>query len=237
MDKPTLLGELRPYWERFADPDYQETMEALRVVVHTEGVMAGYDNPTLDGLLAWAVQHEALRGQTMDSTGSPYLLPVPLYRLWTCPDTGLPLWAANPFQPHGPNVKTVEYWHKRMIRPEHARKQKGQRQPYGIKGRYKEKRVPLPAQTARTWWADCIGDADEVARLMDTVEVMGKRRKALVVEVRVEPLEQFRMCRPVPLGYFDDPSICTARTYTGWTPPYWSGVPQCQAECGMPPLG
>lgn len=230
---PTLVGELRPYWERYTDPAYQQAMRPLRVTIEVEGPVGGYDAPTLDGLLAWAVVHEALQGHALDDTGSPYLLPAPLYRLWTCPDTGLPLWAANHFAPVGPVAKTVSYWHKRAIRPEHARPQKGQPQPYSIKGRYKEKRVPLPAVVASYWWADCVGDPDEVLRLIGRVEVVGKKRMALVRGVSVEPLGRFAMNRPVPIRYFDNPAEVQDRQYQGWTPPYWPGVPECQAECGL----
>src|SRR5690606_14334682 len=125
------------------------------------------------------------------------------------------------------------FLHKRTVRPEHARQQKGQPQPYPIKGRHKEKRVPLPAQTARYWYADGIGDEAEVARLMGLVEVMGKRRMALVRAVAVEPIERFHMDRPVPLAFFDGETAVTGRQFCGWTPPYWPGVPECHAECGM----
>lgn len=234
--RPTLIGDLAPYWERYTDAAYQQAMRPLRVTVEVDGLMAGYDEPTIDGLLAAMVVQEALRGTPMDATFAPYILPVPLYRLWTCPDTRLPLWACNHFRPVGPNTKVTTFLHKRSIRVEHARRQKGQSQPYTIKGRHKEKRVPLPAQTARYWYADCIGHADEVARLMGLVEVMGKRRMALVRAVAVEPIERFGMNRPVPLGFFDEETAITRRQFKGWTPPYWPGVPECHAECGLPEL-
>src|SRR5690606_10100007 len=172
--RPTLIGDLAPYWERYTDDAHQQAMRPLRVTVEVDGLMAGYDEPTLDGLLAAMVVQEALHGAPMDGTFAPYVLPVPLYRLWTCPETRLPLWACNPFRPVGPNQRVTTFLHKRTVRPEHARQQKGQPQPYPIKGRHKEKRVPLPAQTARYWYADGIGDEAEVARLMGLVEVMGK---------------------------------------------------------------
>jgi len=233
--RPTLISELRPYWERYTDEACQAQMEPMRVVVETDGIMAGYDNPTFDGILARMVTDEALNGDTLDGRHSPYLLPVPLYQLWTDPQTGLPLWACNHYRPAGPSEEVAYYWHKRAIRPEHAKKQTGQKTPYTRKGRYKEKRRPVPAQTAKTWWADCIGVPDEVNRLLTQgLDAMGKKRKALVRSVCVEGISRFEMNRPVPLRYFDDPADVEKHSYMGWTPPYWPGVPQVQAECGMP---
>jgi len=160
---------------------------------------------------------------------------VPLYQLWTDPETGLPLWACNHYQPAGPNQELAYYWHKRAIRPDHAKKQSGQKTPYTRKGRYKEKRRPVPAQTAKVWWADCIGDLEEVERLLvQGLDAMGKKRKALVRSIDVKEIDRFQMDRPVPLTYFDDDTEVEEHGYMGWTPPYWPGVPQVQAECGVP---
>lgn len=235
--QPTLVGELFRYWQRYSDPVFRSEMEPLRVVIETAGIVAGYDPPTLDGLLARCVVDEALGGHGLDGTGAPYVLPVPLHLLWTCPDTKLPLWACNHLAPAGPGDAISVYWHKRSIRPEHARQQKGQPQPYSIKGRYKEKRVPLPARTETLWWADCIGHRDEVERLLRTVDSIGKKRMATVTALSVVPLEdRFRMNRPVPVTYFDPSTQLQGRVYTGWTPPYWAGVPECHAECAMPQM-
>jgi len=230
--KPTLIPELETHWGTYMSDDVQMQCEPLRVMLTVSGKVGGYDAPTLDGILARMVTDEALGGQTLDRSGSPYLLPVPLFRLWTDPETGLPLWAANPFAPHGPSERVTEYWHKRSIRPTHAKKQKGQKTPYKIKGRYKEKRVPLPAQTARHWWADCIGYRHEILRLMKNLDTLGKKRMAVVQDVRVKRIDRFRMDRPVPVRYFDDEADVEPRGYTGWTPPYW--LADAQAECAVP---
>jgi len=230
--EPTLISELAPYWEEYTSDDVQAQCEPLRVMLTVSGVVAGYNNPTLDGILARMVTNEVLRGATLDGSGSPYVLPVPLYRFWTDPKTGLPLWAANPFEPQGPNERITVYLHKRSIRPSHAKKQKGQKTPYSIKGRYKEKRIPVPAQTARHWWADCIGYRHEVLRLMENLDALGKERMAKVQSVRVKKIDRFRMDRPVPVRYFDDETDVEARGYTGWTPPYW--LADAQAECAVP---
>lgn len=229
---PTLIRELEPYWTEWTNDERQADCEPLRVLLEVDGVTAGYDAPTLDGILARMVTDEALSGDALDGSGGPYVLPVPLFRLWADPETRLPLWACNSFTPAGPNAQVTEYWHKRSIRSDHARKQKGQRTPYSIKGRYKEKRVPLPAQTARYWWADCIGYRPEVLRLMQQLRVFGKKRMALVRNVRVQKIERFQMQRPVPLHYFDESTDVQHHGYTGWTPPYW--LAETQTECGVP---
>jgi len=233
-DEPTLIPSLEPYWKTYTSKQYRSKMMPLRIVIKTDGVMAGYDSPTCDGILAHLVVDEALEGDDLDEAGGPYLLPVPLFQLWMDPKTGLPLWACNNFAPVGPSEEIAFYWHKRTIRPEHAKKRSEQRTPYAYKGRHKEKRVPTPAQTAKTWFADCIGHRDEVARLFEELEVIGKRRKALVRSVEVRRLDNFKMRRPVPLRYFNETTNVEPHGQKGWTPPYWAGVPQVQAECGVP---
>lgn len=232
--RPTLIPELRPYWEKYTDDTYQSNMEPLRVIVHVNGPMAGYDPPTFDGILARMVTDDALSGDTLDGQQSPYLLPVPLYRLWADPETGLPLWACNHYAPAGPTVDTTITIHKRMIQDVHASEATTPRQPDPKRGRHKTKRIHHPATEARAWWADCIGNAEEIRRLLSQLDAMGKKRRALVQSIEVRPIDQFQMNRPVPLRYFDEDTEVEQHGYMGWSPPYWSGVPVCQAECGVP---
>lgn len=237
--QPTLMRELAPYWIRYTSPEFQQTLRPLRITIEVSGPMAGYNDPTLDGILARLVTDEAFEGGALDGDFAPYLLPVPLYRLWTDPVTGLPLWASNHFAPGGESLQAESYWHKRMIRTEMVRQRPGQPQPYAIKGRYKEKRVPMPVKAAGCWEVDCIGDPEEIARLLRSLDAIGKKRMALVLGFDVQQIDQFTLKRPVPVHYFDDPTAVTNKQYVGWTPPYWPGAPECHAECGYyaKPLG
>lgn len=235
-----LLDELRPYQDRYLDPDYQSGMQRLLVVADVAGPLGGYDPLTLDGLLARMVVDEAMRGASLDrGAPGPYVLPVPLRLVWTDPDTDMPLWAANHFRPVGGSVKSVHYWHRRMIRPDLGHVP-GKRRPKvdGRAGRYKEIRMPLPTENARRWAADCIGDPAEVARLLERCVALGKRRLARVLQWHVVPIDgEFRFTRPVPAGYVGTPQDGASLRYGGWTPPYWPGVPECQAWCVVPEEG
>lgn len=238
----TLLPEVAPYWERYTDPAFQAQMRPLVIRAGVVGPVAGYDRLQLDNLLAGQVLREALGGDLVDGQQAPYLLPAPLYLLWRDPAYGLPLWASNPFVPEGQSVRMSIYWHKRMVRGElmpDQYQEPGTKKPKrpdvaGIKGRYKEKRIPLPAEQAPVWSATCIGDADEIARLLERVTALGKRRLGLVQWWEVADIERFEIGRPVPEAYCDDLPAGLPRKFAGWTPPYFPGVPPCQGWCVEP---
>lgn len=227
-----MLNELRPYHDRYTAPDYQTSMKRVLVVADVSGPMGGYDRLTLDGLLARMVVDEALDGTTLQG-GGPYVLPVPLRLVWTDPETEMPLWAANHFQPIGGSVKSVMYWHRRMIRGDLGHVPGGRRPKVdGRAGRYKEIRMPLPTENAKRWAADCIGDPAEIARLLERCVALGKRRLARVLQWHVVPIDgEFRFTRPVPAAYLGASPEGSSLRYCGWTPPYWPGVPECQAWC------
>lgn len=229
-----LLDEVRPYHERYLAPAYQEAMERILVVADVAGPVGGYDRLTLDGLLARMVMDEALEGATLQGAG-PYVLPVPLRRMWQDPATGMPLWAANHFAPAGDSVKSVMYWHRRMIRPDLGHVPGGRRPKVDNRaGRYKEIRMPLPTENASRWAADCVGDPAEVARLLERCSALGKRRLSRVLAWHVVPIDgEFSFTRPVPAEYAGTEDRTQLR-YGGWTPPYWPGVPECQAWCAVP---
>lgn len=230
----TLLPELEPYWQRWSSPEAQAAMIPLRVAVEVTGIMAGYNPLNLDNLLARLVVDRAFSGNQLDDTHSPYLLPAPLKIMWRHPQTGHPLYASNAFTPVGHNQHLTVWWHKRFVRPELARaeavKRKGDIQP--SQGRYKEKRTPLPAQTASVWYADCIGDADSIAELLRLCNRIGKRRMASVEEWCIGKIEAFEYTRPVPVPYrHPNGDLPIDMQYCGWTPPYWPGVPESQGWC------
>lgn len=236
-----LLDELRPYWERWSATEFQQRCRPLRITMDIHGVLAGYNPLSLDNLLARLLLDRVLGGAQLDNEHSPYLLPAPLKIVWRHPQTSLPLYASNQFEPVGHDITVAVWWHKRFVRPEHVTLgpgvRKGDIQPN--QGRYKEKRVPMPARTAARWQADCIGDAEAIADLLQDCARVGKRRLALVEQWTIAPVAEFSWSRPVPVAFLAgtdrEHGIPLDMRFCGWTPPYWPGVPEAQAWCAVPP--
>lgn len=236
--KPTLLDALRPAWERYTSDAYQATMRPLTIEVTVASPLAGYNQLTLDGLLAWAVVNEATAGNQLDNSAPPYLLPVPLRLEWIDSHTELPLWAANWFEPTTANRKISLWWHKRAAKPEHVRARKGvvKGDVSEVAGRFKEKRIPMPAQIATTWRTSCMGNAEEIARLLAPIDAIGKKRSAQVLRWSISPAESFQFCRYVPATYGTERlgGFPLDMQLAAWTPPYWDGVPECKSLCFIP---
>ena len=233
----TLLPELAPYWQRYTSDEYQCAMTPLIIECEVDSPLGGYHPLTLDGLLAWSMVNEAMRGNQLDNSQSPYLLPAPLRLLWRSP-AGMPLWAANWFEPVGANRKVSLWWHKRAIKPEHAALRKGvsKASVSEVMGRFKEKRIPMPAQIASTWTTTCIGNPNEIARLLQSVDAVGKKRNARVSRWTIRPAESFEFTRFVPVAYIHETQggFPLNSQIAGWTPPYWDGMPECKAMCAVP---
>lgn len=233
----TLLPELRPYWDAYTAPDNQDAMRPLIIECEVDSPLGGYHPLTLDGLLAWAVVNEAMHGNQLDNSGSPYLLPTPLHLLWQAP-SGMPLWSANWFEPVGANRKISMWWHKRAVKPEHVAARKGVSKSSinEVAGRFKEKRIPMPAQIASTWTTTCVGNADEIARILRTVDAIGKKRSARVKKWTIRQVDLFEFERPIPAAYTHSQtgSFPLNVQLAAWTPPYWDGVPECKALCRLP---
>lgn len=103
-------------------------------------------------------------------------------------------------------------------------------------GRFKKKRIPLPAQIASTWTAACIGNADEIARLLQSVDAVGKKRNACVQRWTIRTADSFEFSRWVPAAYTHETSgsFPLDMQLAAWTPPYWDGVPECKSMCYVP---
>lgn len=229
---PTLPPELSPYWDRYLE--IQDIMRPLRIQVEIQGVMAGYHPLTLDGLLARLVVDEAFQGEQLDNSATPYLLPGPLKLAWRHPVTTLPLWSANWFAPVTADREVSIWWHKRFIREDHvdAARKMNRGEINASAGRFKEKRIPMPAHIASVWQADCVGDADEIARLLTNCRTLSKKRSALVVEWRISPIDEFVFVRPVPVEFAGIQEAASLNMrYCGWTPPYWASIPEVQGWC------
>jgi len=163
---------LRSYFERYAALE----MQPLRISfeLYADSCLAGYDPLHLDNLLAFCVVEEATQGRGLPNTPEAYELPVPLRCLWRSPD-GFPLWAATQFAPVGLSAKDIVYWHKRAQSGEWTKTKSGRFAIRSTQGRWMERRVPLPATVCHEFEATCIGNADEIARLLTPMAFIGKR--------------------------------------------------------------
>ncbi len=174
-------ASLMPYKERYAGMSFEPLCVVLELVPGSR--LAGYDALNLDNLLARAVVDEATQGRGLPNTPEAYELPVPLQCLWRSPD-GFPLWAATPFAPVGLSVKDIAYWHKRVQSGRWTGTKRGTFSIRSTQGRWMERRVPLPNLLAGEFSATCVGNAEEMSRLLTPFANVGKRRSCGFGEIR-----------------------------------------------------
>jgi hypothetical protein len=188
--------------------------------------VVNYDSLNLDALLAWVVVHLAMNGGGLETSTEPYWTPLPLEMFWQ-EETGLPLWCSSAFFPVGDHDRDVIVNHK--YAGMQFSRTKGIRTTVG---RWQSRQKAFPVMVCDRLEARCIGNAEEIGRLLSYIDVIGKRRAsgsgAPVTEWIVEPAEwthedvfvrDGNLARPVPDG-------CGIRgaglpTLLGWTPPYW----------------
>lgn len=194
--------------------------------------IGGYDPVNLDNLLARSVVDTVTAGAGLAPTAEAYDLPVPLRCLWRS-DEGFPLWAATPFRPVGPSERDVAYWHKRAQLGEWTATKSGSFGISATKGRWMERRVPLPTIVAEAFAADAIGDPDAILALLEPLTFIGKRRTNGFGEVQswsIEPLDHFALIvdgkttRPLPADAVEllgDWRPIHPPSPVGWTPPQW----------------
>lgn len=222
---------LLPYGQRYESL----SVEPLCVTVHLVpgSRIAGYDALNLDNLLARAVVEEATQGRGLPNTDQAYRLPVPLECLWRS-ENGFPLWAATPFVPMGLSAHDVAYWHKRAQSGAWTGAKRGTFAIRATQGRWMERRVPLPTTVAEQFVASCVGNAEEIARLLQLIGGhVGKRRSSGFGEVRGWEIGQGdfglvhegRLSRSFPAMAI---ALLPAGTMpegqpapVGWTPPQW----------------
>jgi hypothetical protein len=228
----TRLPFLEPYEKRYQEMPFRPLRVRLDLIDGAQ--LAGYDPINLDNLLARAVLEEATGGQTRLNSSLSYALPIPIQCLYRSGE-GLPLWASTVFWPAGMPVDDVAYWHKRVQSGRWTGTKTGNFSIRPTQGRYMERRVPLPVKAAcNEWYADCIGNAEEIARLLAPLSHVSKRRTngfGAVKQWRIEEIEEFSLIRdgillrPVPAEALDavlpDVSFVEDPAPVGWTPPEW----------------
>jgi len=234
MIRYTLLD---PYIGRYQDIETQPLRVTLELVKGSP--LVGYDPLNLDNLLARCVVDEATQGARLPSNPEGYVLPVPLRCLWKSAQ-GAPLWAATPFVPQGESFTDTHYYHKRLQSGLWTGTKRGQIKINASNGRYMERRVPVPSVTAERFVAHCIGNAEEIARLLGNLAHVGKRRAVGFGEVKRwlidEEIEFYlvrnsKLTRNMPALAFDGTiedcglvpnSLPEGEPApVGWTPPYW----------------
>jgi hypothetical protein len=206
----------------------------LRVTAHlAHGVpVIAYDPPSLDGLLSWAVVHEATGGRMLPELvgGAAYRLPVPLQPIaWV---DGLPVWAATPLLADGESAEDSVVECKRTQTGRWTRGKGGKFSIDPASGRWRARMIPRPALIADRLASRCVGDGDEIARLLQKVTHIGKRRSSgggLIERWTVETgqpwkwIENGRLTRSAPaeLGPRLGLEIGDAPSLVAWTSPYW----------------
>ena len=233
--KPIEYPALMPYCERYVGTLTRPV--EIRLHLKPGGRLALYDPPNVDNLLAWAVVQEATAGDGLPSEPGAYLLPAPLHALWRDPD-GFPLFSVTPLSPAGYSAQDVAILHKRAQSGEWTAAKGGKLRLKTSAGRWMERRIPQPVVVADEWVCRAQGDPEEIARLLQSVAWVGKRRHAGFGEVErwtVTPAGEFalveegRLTRSVPVGAVGllpgmpgtPPSPAVAWTCPQWKPSLW----------------
>lgn len=198
-------------------------MTALRITAELAAPVINYHGLHLDGILAYAAVERETGGTMLPQSAEYIPCELPLACAWRS-EAGVPLWASTDLLPDGAAAQDTVYLHRRALEPTMT----GANLKTG-KGRYKERRSPLPAIVTRRLVAYADGDAREIAALLATVGSIGKKRivSGAVLEWRIEEVEEFsfidgegRARRPLPHLYlYGEERIDGA--LLAYSPPYW----------------
>lgn len=206
--------------------------QPLRITVRTDTAVSCNDPIALDGVLAYAMVTDALKGRPFPQGEGPFWQPLPLECIRRI--HGLPLWASTDFIPSH-LTKSLTHIHRRTADNPYAMpglirtldQKRPRRYPSSSAGPYMDYRVPERRFVAESWSATCTGNADEIRRLLALVQHFGKggkRGQGVVRSWDVEVIHDFsfylpdgRPLRPIPIT---DPGW-SAGSRQGWTPPYW----------------
>lgn len=197
----------------------------------------------LDGLLsAMVIESHPIPLHFPNSNEGSCVVPVPLDLAWASPE-GLALWTTSLLRPDVEYHVSREYWHKRY--PEDRTTLSTKVRANSRAGRNKEYRVPVQTVVTDTLSAECVGNREEIERLLSYCSTIGKKAGSgygRVLRWTVEPLsaematdEVRQTClraRNVPLRYLEaqrgadalkDSLVGGAKFFpsTAWTSPYW----------------
>lgn len=177
----------------------------------------------LDSLLAYASSLDVGETLTPLNKSRPRVIPIPVKIAWVSPD-GLPLFACTHLQPATPSARSTEYWHKRFPVSETVRYCSKVNTPT-TRGPFKEYRIPMQVLTAESVMAYCIGNRNEIQRLLDNYAYfVGKKPsqgngvvlkwEVTEIDMQESDILQSRSVPSMMLGREDG-------AIGAWTPPYW----------------
>lgn len=211
--------------------DVDERYEAmpkrlLRVTAHLiSPVVLGNDGVIhLDALIGTAIAaaHPCYLHFDNDS-----VFPMPLEILWL-DGNGYPLWAATDLRVVGDRAEGREYWHKRY--PVDKAQFSAKMNANTTAGRNREYRVPMQTIACERMEAACIGNQEELERLLPYITHVGKkgaqgfgRVAKWTVELMDDKQPEMLIAnnRTIPLPYARDKGIIGIRGRKGWTVPYF----------------
>lgn len=195
-----------------------------------------YQHIHFDNLLASTVVQEAQHDCYWEWEDEAKPLPVPLKVLWES-NSGLPLYASSSMYPVGDVFNDVTYFHKRVPTGEWSRTNKsGKVQLSPVRGRYMERRIPFRTSIIHKLQARVIGNADEIARLLEKITHIGKKRSAgygevcewEITEAKLRDVDCLvkngKLARPIPAWCTESLKIDinAPMVMVGWSPPQWN---------------
>ena len=218
-------------------PHFENTdMQPLQVDCYLVKPAVLYDLPALDGLLARAVVQNATHGKGLIESAEPYAIPLPIERLWTCPNTKAPLWNATQFFEMDPQGTEATHWHKRGYKPQFLKPGRNGK-PHNANfqnGAHKEYRMPMQIYRCRQYRAFCVGNLPDIAELLKSITAIGKKTSQGYGTVKNWELQQIdgfdythenRFIKTFPCAYPNKPELKPGIVFsmyeTAWTPPYW----------------
>jgi hypothetical protein len=222
------IESLKDYYQFKSFWDYYQTlpMQSLEVTALLgKNFIPSVDGSLhLDSLLAYVVTLDMGEAVPPLDKTRPRVIPSPLQIAWMSSD-GLPLFVTTSLRPTQPNERGTEYWHKRFPTNEVIQYCKNPNTPT-TRGPFKEYRIPMQAITSNVATAYCIGNAEEIRRLLLTyAHFIGKKPsqgKGAVLDWQVTPINT--QTYATILKQRAIPAMVTGKS-TGaigaWTPPYW----------------
>jgi CRISPR type IV-associated protein Csf3 len=202
-------------------------MQPLKVTVRTLQPVITTEPLHLDGLLAYAVVKEATHGKMLGETSGAYWIPLPL-EIERIHD-GLPLWRSTNFREID-SFKDHSHYHQRgdanpyepMAVTHTLTRKRPNRMPPTTEGQYMSYRVPIQRITADRWEATCVGNREEILRLLGYLQYVGKKGAygyGRVYSWQVEAVKSFVLRdRPIPCQTAEE--CLQGAAFMGWTPPY-----------------
>lgn len=199
-------------------------MTALRITCLLASPAVSYHGLHLDGILAHALVERDTAGAMLPQTPEYVPCELPLRCVWRSA-ASVPLWASTDLLPEAEAANDVIYLHRRALEPHMtaASMKTG-------KGRYKERRSPLPAIVTHRLVAYADGEAQEIVSLLQRVTSIGKKRivAGVVREWIIEEIDEFsftdgegRALRPLPHLYIYGEERDDGSPVLGFSPPYW----------------